>query len=832
MFGDMGCGKTMTTAFVADYLLSQNHPVCSYYCKDGQETTTLGIYRSILWQLLQQRPCLKSTFYDWYNKGKNQSQVNPTQSNERLHAFICETISLSKEWIFIVLDGLDECDVTSQTSLFSLFNDLFKHGSRLKVFISSRYDDDIKAALPSGATQIELPTSRARDRHIAAYLVDQYRFDEQIREYIIDKLSEEAKGSAIWLRIAIEVVKSYHVRTLQEFQSVLMSLPSSSTLAKLYWNLFQRMCPENDANIEDYLEKALETLAVARRPLSQKELYYAVHIDDSYTMPELDEAALSLNLFSFIRPFVSTINEESADGPQLRLIHQSLKELVLQGPPSTWGEVKNRRGGSRAKEVKERRAKLNGDLLGRCIKYLLYNECQDKSLLSNFEHGDGELELLAIGNVLDNDTTPTETGPLKLSQKFDPVELGFGFFFTYAASYWTSHFSDTAQELRPSPENLLILCKRGSQRLQNWVEQYRRPNCSYIPELNPIDLDPLIVAAIFGPEASIFDILDYDAKNSEFAENAAWAAVEQLVVRNKPTTIQHLLGHPALKSMLCCTELFYGLLTYSHSQSYLRRDLSKEWEDFFAFLIGELRDDVIQWGNGILCRAAGNGCFVLVKTLFDAAAHDPDLREGILDIDTNRKGRRNQHAFVTHQSIGEAIYNDHINIVHFLSRQSGIGPHLRYINEHGQTVFHQAARHGSTEIFRFLIKEWPEGINLINSSNDTPLSSLIFANPHGDKATVETVSILLSLGKADASGFSDEPWHSPLCSASRRGNISLCRILVLEGSADLSYAVGVDDETRKPFLKAEAKPQADDGRMLLKELCSLLPLSVSTEYLF
>ncbi|EHK40132.1 hypothetical protein TRIATDRAFT_252427, partial [Trichoderma atroviride IMI 206040] len=628
----MGCGKTTTTAYVVDNL-SQGNLVCAYYCKDDQETTKLGnIYRSLLWQLLKRKPDLKYRFLDWYRKPDTKSQVNPTQCDDKLRDFLKDALSSSKQWIFIALDGLDECEIYSQKQLLSLFHDLFEHNARLKVFISSRYDDDIESALPPGASRIELGSSKERDRVIASYLAREINIPESIHEKAVDELSEKANGCAIWLRISLEYIRKSRIQSQKGLENALSRLPSSKGLAELYWTLFDKICsdlPENG----DILQRALETLAVARRPLTADELAFAVFIDieddNRTTLRELEQNAHSMNLLDLIRPFVSTISVENRNHLQLRLVHQSLKELILHDPPSSWNLVRETKWQNQA--VQRRGPELNGSLLRRCIRYLLLDECQEINLSSSFRDGP-DFNLLGIGRVLDDDDDdfPTESLWSKSPQDFDPSDLGLGSFFTYAASYWTAHFSDASQELWPDPTDLIDLCSAGSQRLENWVEQWKRPNCSYTAELDFPEamprLDPLVVAAGFGPEAYMAGLLKCNLQTPAFLPDSIWIVLRLLLNQNSISAIENLLKDKSVRSTLCCISFFYQVLNGWSVTYRLCGSAAKEWEDIFDFLVTELRDSLLDEGNEILCRAASNGCFVLVKKLFDAAERDPDLR--------------------------------------------------------------------------------------------------------------------------------------------------------------------------------------------------------------
>lgn len=148
-----------------------------------------------------------------------------------------------------------------------------------------------------------------------------------------------------------------------------------------------------------------------------------------------------MNLLDLIRPFISTVNVSNRKDLQLRLVHQSLKELMLQAPPSSWSLVGTT---SWQNQAVQRRVELNGDLLRRCIKYLLFDQCGENNLSSGFRNGP-DVEFLAIGDVLDDDEFPTES-----LQDIDPSDLGLRSFFTHTAPYWTAHFPDASKTMAKS----------------------------------------------------------------------------------------------------------------------------------------------------------------------------------------------------------------------------------------------------------------------------------------------------------------------------------------------------------------------------------------------
>jgi hypothetical protein len=122
-------------------------------------------------------------------------------------------------------------------------------------------------------------------------------------------------------------------------------------------------------------------------------------------------------------------------------------------------------------------------------------------------------------------------------------------------------------------------------------------------------------------------------------------------------------------------------------------------------------------GNTLLCTAAGKGCLPLVQALVGGASANPRWQAELFF-----PWDRNDPAIFSHQSVGCAVVGNQADVVEYLCRDPGIRPHLEYRNQHGRTVFHQAARYGSPRMFELLARHYPEGVNL-RSTLDPPLTS-------------------------------------------------------------------------------------------------------------
>lgn len=74
MFGDVGCGKSVVTSYVEDYIGiplldnsgSLSAPILAYYCKTEEKMPLCSVYAGLIWQLARNRPSLISQFREWY----------------------------------------------------------------------------------------------------------------------------------------------------------------------------------------------------------------------------------------------------------------------------------------------------------------------------------------------------------------------------------------------------------------------------------------------------------------------------------------------------------------------------------------------------------------------------------------------------------------------------------------------------------------------------------------------------------------------------------------------------------------------------------------------
>lgn len=683
-----------------------------------------------------------------------------------------------------------------------------------------------------------------RDRILAKHLASRWLEGELIQTKAVAQLSKLAKGSAIWLQMASNSLREACVRNEYGIKQRLEALKTSPSVISLYKDLFDS--PSVQAN-EETVEKALETLAVARRPLSIGELSYAVFIDVcGPNLDELNQAAESVDLLTLLRPFISVTNVSTSERVGLRLVHQSLLELILTAPPTQWKSLintspKDQRNNENARE--QRRASLEADMLNRCVKYLLFEEFKERKLASalpdelfGIETEEDAFAGMAMDDTDDElDQSPQSEVPSGVPLGLYPEDLGFGKFFAYAGAYWTDHIAATPLDLRPKVTDLVALCGKGTRRLENWVEMWKRPTSSYFEErpfLQFWESDPLIVMAYFDPQPTALARIAKAVKDSpdSFVEDPEWALLKFLARYNCFAEILGVLKDPYIGAIVLCSPWFLtnALQTWLPIDSATRCSWDA-WEEIFEFVIPNLGHKLVESAHHTLRLACQKGCLTLVKKLFRAGAELPELCDQMLSIQEPRKGYSPR---IAHQSVGEAAAWGHSEIVRFLCAQEGIKAHVQWINAFGRTVFHQAAQMASAshELFKILIPIWPDGLRLFDQEGETALTLFLFNSGTHHAEDAEVLKTLLRTGHFSPAYLAANAIHI----AAGKPSIQMCRSLIIDGGVDPWVVIDVDSKTGKPIslLGPTHEGMKREAELLRRSLCTLMPLAVSTEHLF
>jgi len=142
-----------------------------FYCKDGdpQKTTCIAVLKGLLSQLLLHAPDLVPHFHEKYLSSGDQTLSTPKLASSLLE-LLFETIPQ----IFVVIDGLDECEMPERKQVLQLLTGLVhrcdvKNPGKVRIMFVSQDFSDIAKGFPEGTKVVTLKT-RDNERDIRSYV--------------------------------------------------------------------------------------------------------------------------------------------------------------------------------------------------------------------------------------------------------------------------------------------------------------------------------------------------------------------------------------------------------------------------------------------------------------------------------------------------------------------------------------------------------------------------------------------------------------------------------------------------------------------------------------
>lgn len=836
MYGNVGCGKTMTVAYVVDYLrktvdrsVNTDRPVvCSYFCKDdGNMSQARTMFRSLLSQLLTADGSLLDDFRLWYRDRKGEGQVNPTQSVDELRGLLVKLMRSLRQALYIVIDALDECDPISRNHLLDLIEQVGAKPShtggceskfsqrtgRIRIFTSSRPDTEHSHS-PTSTGIIQHRHNVERDLMIARHLADIYlaHLDIAVRNTVINTVGRRTEGSAIWARMTIQYVLQSKAACEHDIKDMLeKDLPGE--VSELYARLFDKITNGLPRNCST-LARTLDVLAAARRQLTLEELTYAVCMEKDGRAPDtlLGIQVDCQRIYGLVRPFLSeevsprSIVEKSSS---VRLVHQSLKDAIMRQSPSCWTRENFSGNASIMPGVRE--AELNGLALRLCVRYLLLQEFRENDLADGSRKESFDEVMFPFWDLPEDEL-------LEDPESFHSP----GGFYTYAACHWTDHFECVTTDYIPSVQDLSALGRPRENITGYWLRQPVSPWWFRIG----VEFNPLSLVAAFGSEAALDELLSLGlpalgvSDETTTFQSAVWEAIR----RERFRVVKVLLSHPSTTPLLHVLQRqkTFRLMSVNYTPSD-----EASWTEVMGLMLTRFRDVLIDYANLVLYDAAEAGNLLMVEMLFEAAKTDRELEGSLLQqIDDAYDSIRIAGLDDAYGPIGVAGRHGHSEVVRYLCEQPGMEVHLHDKNSHGENIYHSIACHGQAEVLRVLIRYFPEGVDESIDGHRTPVQDAI-SFEH-----LEAVRVLLLEGSADLNA--GDPKFRPLQNAVIHGIPGMCRTLIRQGNADPWTIVGVSD-IGLPFLHYQCQytfPRRNQQEDFIREVCSLMPLALSIDDLW
>jgi hypothetical protein len=165
-----------------------------FYCREGEseKSSCISVLKSLLNQLLSYNRDLVPYCHDKYS-----SSGELTMTSANLAKQLLELIFQKIPKQYIILDGLDECDIAERKVILSFFKtmvdrfDAYEPGKLRVLFISQDFND-IRKALPTAAVMSLGP---ADNQHDIKLYVDEWASKIQPKHELDDDQIEHIKTS-------------------------------------------------------------------------------------------------------------------------------------------------------------------------------------------------------------------------------------------------------------------------------------------------------------------------------------------------------------------------------------------------------------------------------------------------------------------------------------------------------------------------------------------------------------------------------------------------------------------------------------------------------------
>ncbi|KAI9155117.1 Ankyrin repeat domain-containing protein 50 [Paramyrothecium foliicola] len=392
--GKPGCGKSTLMKFtLANARKSmKNALILSFFFNargSDLEKSVVGTYRSLLWQLLKQRPALQDVFHSL--EISTRTSDCPQWGIESLKELIEQSVRglAPGSTLVFFIDALDECDERQIRDMISFFENLAEvaqlAGISFRTCFSSRHYPHII----SKGIDLVLEAQEEHSNDISSYLDAELRIDDVgIATRIRAELLHKASGVFMWVVLVVDILnKEYAGGRIHKLQQRLQKIPGD--LHELFLDILTR---DNQDSGEMLL--CIQWVLFARQPLKPEQLYFAilsgVEPEDIFEWNP-DEITPKVMQRFILDASKGLAEITRAKSPTVQFIHESVKDFLLKenGLKGIWPKSGNFLGDSHER-LKQCCSSYMND------KLTAHLNLQNELLPSANTHQAAELRLRAI----------------------------------------------------------------------------------------------------------------------------------------------------------------------------------------------------------------------------------------------------------------------------------------------------------------------------------------------------------------------------------------------------------------------------------------------------
>ncbi|KAI1085619.1 hypothetical protein F5B20DRAFT_567549 [Whalleya microplaca] len=354
--GKPGAGKSTLMKFIHSHArrtMKEKTIISFYFNARGAELekSTVGLYRSLVLQLIEARSDLKYVLESM----RSGHQWN-IESLKSLFGQIVDAMGATSLICFI--DALDECEEEQVRDMVSYFEEITKQaassGTRLYICFASRHYPHISVDWGLG---LIVERQKGHDQDMTHYISSKLRIGHgQLAKKIRSDIQEKAHGIFMWVLLVVSILnREFDRGNIHRLRQKLQEIPSD--LHTLFRDILTRDIRTCDTKDTRGLLLCIQWILFASHPLTPSQLYQAVL---SGAEPQSSTICHWEGIESdHIQKYILHNSKGLAaltksDESTVQFIHQSVRDFFLDGGlGECWPDLKSNLDGQSHEELKK-----------------------------------------------------------------------------------------------------------------------------------------------------------------------------------------------------------------------------------------------------------------------------------------------------------------------------------------------------------------------------------------------------------------------------------------------------------------------------------------------